>query len=136
MSIAYGMADLVRFRNKFRNPDSVLRSIAKELVPVVRELIDEEFDEESGPEGPWKARKKNQIFTPILQRSGALRASFRVRVEYLTLVLSNTKSYFDYIQKGTRKSDARPILPVGNIPLEWKTRFDNVVRSRLDNYYK
>jgi phage gpG-like protein len=121
--IAAGIAELGE--NQFK------RAMLEEMADEALFLIDREFRGAADPDGtPWAHRKRDYPW-PILDKTGALRSSFRKRLNAEGFAIYTLKKYAPFHQHGTSKMVARPFFPVGAPPAQWLRHFDEIAERHV-----
>jgi phage gpG-like protein len=105
--------------------------IRQTIADKVAELIDRGFQTHSAPDGtPW-APPAHQYGDRPLEDTDALRKGFEVSATEDSIVVRNNVPYADYIQHGTTKMPARPMVPEDELPASWKAEIDAAVAAFL-----
>lgn len=98
------------------------REEPREVAPVVEALMDETFDQRRAPDGSaWAPRKPPTGSWPLLERTGRMRRSRRVRPG-VGAVEAAVDGPAEHHQRGTRFMVARKILPEVSLPAGWSAR--------------
>jgi len=116
--------------------------VAREAIKrEIENLIHEGFEARAEPRGrAWKERKIDYPWE-ILEKTGKMRASFRVSADGPNLIVKNFatdrgKEYPIFHQKGWmqggQKQAARQVMPIKTMPPAWRRRFEKVVRQALE----
>ena len=111
----------------------IRQAAAGAIRDTVEELVDERFEERAEPSGSaWEPRKPPTGTWPILEKSGRMRKSYHVTATTTGIKVENSTKYAGYHQTGTANMPARPVLPEGNLPADWRSRIDAAVASELE----
>jgi len=110
----------------------------EEIRLTVESLIDEGFERETDPTGhPWAPRKPPTGGWPLLQLTRKMFRSFIVAVSSRKVVVKNTalsaqgRPYPLFHQRGTRKMQARRMVPSKGMPSRWRAEIDRAVARAL-----
>lgn len=119
-------------RLKKRLPDA--RPIFDIIQPHLEEAKEKQFNSKGAHLGsPWAKRKQNYPW-PILQKTGKMRKSFRVKYKSVRqMVYGTTRKYYPFHQLGTSKMPARVMLAISPdlqniITKEFKKFFDDLMK--------
>lgn len=104
------------------------QSLCQQLAEKSLDLIDNDFKRRSNPYGDrWTSTMQPN---PILQRTGALRRSFRI-ISVLPggFTIQSTAPYSGYHQHGTKRLPVRAMTPTraAGMPASWEREYDRVV---------
>lgn len=105
-----------------------LQTVSQHMGAQARELVDEGYQNRRDPDGAaWKPTKQRN---PILERTGAYRASWRLSFGRNAFVLTAAGiHYAGYHEYGTSRLPRRRTIPIGGRPLppRWSLRFSEGV---------
>ena len=119
---------------KLDNPQGVLAGISRDLAEEVINLVREGWEGQHDPYGSAWAPKASPDGSAILVRTAALRNSFNVQgADAAGFTVSAGVAYAGFHQGGTRRMPARKMVPDGDIPDSWATRFGEVIEEHLDD---
>lgn len=97
-------------------------------VEIIR-LINDGFEAERNPYGAkWKKIKRDGR---ILQKTGAMRASFKVRYLAKAVSVFASLNYANFHQFGTRNMVRREMVPMRGLPRLWRRDLDETVDEFL-----
>lgn len=112
---------------------------AREIQAEVTKQIDRGFQTKTDPYGSkWQPPKDGGA---IMERSGALRRGFVVRVlsngAGLSLEITNREDYAKWLQVGTAKMAPRKLVPDSNrvMPAIWKEIFTRAYARAIAAWY-
>jgi len=112
--------------------------IASEGSERIANLIDEEFESETDPNGrAWEALAESTINrkygdSRILQRSGDMRGSVDVRTMSGTGISITINDEAGFHQGGTVNMPARPVLPGTTFPAKWNEALEDLANEAFD----
>ncbi len=106
-------------------PRRIQKQAAEEIRTGIASTIDREFESKTGPSGEkWRPPRDGG---ETMVRTGKLRGGFTVEVVQsgtgLSLRISNSREYAKWLQQGTAKMDARPMVPGAVLPESWRRIF-------------
>lgn len=102
----------------------MLDDIGQEIAERERDRIsDDKFDPDGEPWAPWsQSYEESGRGLSLLENTGRLRKSFRVKSSTRTMTVENRAPYAKYHQRGTRRMPARPFMGWGPEELEIANR--------------
>lgn len=102
----------------------------KRIKDLMLKLIEGEFDTQRDPYGSkWK--RKNQYPWPILNKSGALKSSFKGYDYKAGVEIESTSPYFKY------QNPVRKMIPGSDkIPADWMRMFEQIFKEELEREMK
>jgi phage gpG-like protein len=114
-------------------PGRIRQAAAGAVRDTVELLVDERFEERAEPNrSAWEPRKPPTGTWPILEKTGRMRKSYRVTATTTGVKVENSTKYAGYHETGTANMVARPVLPDGNLPADWRARIDAAVATELE----
>lgn len=107
------------------------RALVGAMAAAAEEVLTLEFATESGPTAsPWAKRVPPTGSWPILEKTGAMKASRSVTEEPSAIEIS-LAAPANYHQNGTSRMVARPPLPGGNAAPRWTDAMDKACGEKL-----
>jgi phage gpG-like protein len=99
---------------------------------TLEQLIDERFEARAAPDGSaWAPRKPPTGTWPILEKTGRMRRDYHVTATTTGVTVQNNRPYAGFHQTGTVYMPARPVLPNGPLPSDWRDRIDAAITAEL-----
>lgn len=135
------------FARRISTADEALLRAAQEIRKQVLILIDEGFRDKVNPVGQkWKPRKpwyaaylaRGGKPYPLMNKTLKLRHGFWVKVNKAgpKVVIGNDTPYTGFHQDGTRKMDARKMVPDKRLSPKWRARINKVLDKALAEHFR
>lgn len=132
-----GNAELDEIVRRYGNPQPILADISRNLAEESINLVREGFAEQADPSGAGWAARKSGGGSAILVRTGAMRNSWHVTASSSRgFRIASGVGYSSFHQDGTSRMPSRKMVPDGDIPAKWLSRFNSVAREILDEHLR
>ena len=106
------------------------RDLDIELAKVALAQVDLGFEQSQDPAGhPW-APLKGRPGKPLV-RTGDLRRSFGSEVQGKGVVIGSALRFAGYLQEGTSRIPARPMVPEGELSPAWARALEDVADTLI-----
>ncbi len=132
--------DLQAYIDKLREIDAPMQKVFYAYKKEILELLQQTFSNQQDPyQVKWVARRHYYPW-PILDKTGNLKESFKVRIARDTFTISNEAindrgiAYASYHQYGTKYLPVRKIIPQVDLPEHWLPRLEDYLSMTLQEY--
>jgi len=114
-----------------RLPRRLKAEASAKLATEATRLADESFGKRSDPYGKRWAKRVVAVPWPILEKSGATRASLRGEPLAAAFRLTFGTPYAKYHQSGTSRMKRRAMLPFRGLPRKWRRSLSKILDREL-----
>lgn len=135
-----GIEDFAAYIEKLKEIDAPMQSVYYWYKQEIKTLLLETYTNQEDPyQQKWDERKRYYPH-PILDATGNMKGSFKVRVSGNSFTISNEArndngiAYASYHQYGTQNLPVRKVIPDVEIPEQWKDRLEDYLLMKLQQY--
>lgn len=129
---------LFKLGKKFDRLKRFLSAAGHGIEKDIEEEIDKKFRAGKDPYGdPWP-RRQGSYNHPILNRTGFLKRSFKVKVvKKDDILVEYTAPYAGYVHGGTKFNPPRRLIPTGStLPASWRKIIEKHLRKQWKRMLK